>query len=263
MEHTLHLAFDQPSARSISDALAIMRRPEPVIALVDNLSYGPIRDQTLARRRDFYDEEWAYELDTDFWADVARFWADATVGDHVVAWFSSRCVRELTGLMQLVHLRTAPVSFVNVADLVVSESERDALVSSSMAFVSPREIVSRGLIDLATQADAETLEKLRTQWGRLRAEDAPLRILTREGIQSVAITYFDDTLLAHTTKEWSSCARIVGDAHYAIGQSRFDQTTDGFLWTRLRALIASGLLEASGDIREMSRSKARSSTLAT
>jgi uncharacterized protein DUF3658 len=90
----------------------------------------------------------------------------------------------------------------------------------------------------------------------LKAENAPLRILSDGELVSAPISHFDPLLLSCATAEWKKSAKIIGEA---ICESWIEgmQTGDLVLIGRARVLVAAGRLECRGDVFDIHRSELR------
>jgi uncharacterized protein DUF3658 len=84
---------------------------------------------------------------------------------------------------------------------------------SAAGCVRPEEIVDNGVWDRAQPLDAAARERYHGHWRRLRAENAPLRVVDAEGLRSAPITFFDRQLLAFAFAKawWQKPARIIGE----------------------------------------------------
>ena len=87
-------------------------------------------------------------------------------------------------------------------------------------------------------------------WQRLRAQNAPFRIVTSAGLASAPINHFDSSILGQAAKEWSSAARVIGST-MAHNCEPYMQTGDVMLLARLVALVEEGKLLADGDPWDM------------
>jgi hypothetical protein len=94
-------------------------------------------------------------------------------------------------------------------------------------------------------------------WARLRAENAPLRVISSQGLVSAPITFFDPVLLSCATDKWQRVARIVGEALVKDMEDGLLQYGDLLLSARVQALVEAGGLESSGDLRDIQRCEVR------
>ena len=72
-------------------------------------------------------------------------------------------------------------------------------------------IASNGIWDHAEPLDIACRERYHDLWRRLRAENAPLRVVDADGLRSAPITFFDQQLLAFGNASWQKPARIIGE----------------------------------------------------
>ena len=108
----------------------------------------------------------------------------------------------------------------------------------------------QALIGSARPVTVEERNDARRQWRRLKAENAPFRVVSDAGLVSAPIDHFDSWLLQRATTEWRRAVRIVGDA-MGYNMEPYVQVGDLMLLTRIVALVEQGRLEAEGDPWDM------------
>jgi hypothetical protein len=79
---------------------------------------------------------------------------------------------------------------------------------------------------------------------RLQKENANLRVVRDMQITSVEVSYYDVMILYYTNKQFSKCARTIGEC---IGRSD-SYISDIFLFWRILELIKSGRIEYKGNL---------------
>jgi hypothetical protein len=224
----IHVTFSAAARLSLMQAFERLGLKEEVLALVDDLGYGPIEPGTLEQRDAWIDEELGIEADPWRAEKIPSFWERVTTSPApLVAWLSTRCADEHCGLLELLHrVRETPVSVVDAAEI----AEDFAVVRSDV-------IVDRKLIErIAPVTDADRARHA-ADWARLRGENAPLRVLTPDGLVSAPITYFDDALLAHVTGDWQPCSRVIAATIKKLAEGRYRQPdSEDLLFARLLAL---------------------------
>ena len=77
---------------------------------------------------------------------------------------------------------------------------------SAAGCVRPEEIVDNGVWDRAQPLDAAARERYHGHWRRLRAENAPLRVVDAEGLRSAPITFFDRAARLRQSLVAKTCA---------------------------------------------------------
>lgn len=117
----------------------------------------------------------------------------------------------------------------------------------SLGGVPSDDILAADLVDSARELQPELREQYRGLWGRLRAENAPLRVLTAEGFMSAPVTYFDEMLLSHVTTQWDSAEVPVIETTVHFAEIGLWQAEMLFLEARLGALVNAGQIEMRGD----------------
>ncbi len=118
-------------------------------------------------------------------------------------------------------------------------------------------IIRNALWDLARPITPEERKSYQSLWQRLRAEDAPLRVLKEGELVSAPLSYFDPLLLSFTTSEWRRAMRLVGDALGSLDYENCFGTFDIILSARIRSLVQAGQLEARGDLYELYSAEVR------
>jgi hypothetical protein len=106
------------------------------------------------------------------------------------------------------------------------------------------------------QVADQQAEEARRQWRRLKAESAPFRIVTPEGLASAPLDHFDPLLMERVTGQWRKVARVVGDA-MGYNSEPYIQVGDIMLRARVIALIDEGKLLADGDPWDMHSCRVR------
>src|SRR5262249_2601449 len=87
-------------------------------------------------------------------------------------------------------------------------------------------------------------------WRRLKAENAPFRIVTAEGLASAPVECFDQLLMERATPEWRDVTRIIAEA-LGYNCDPYLQVGDVMLRARMAALVGDGQLLADGDPWDM------------
>jgi hypothetical protein len=171
----------------------------------------------------------AGDLDA-FWDRVVR--AD----DRLVVWFGRHSAMELAFFLACAD------RLVDRSYDIVDVTERH---SPSVVSIIP-EGGLRALLGSERPISVAEKEAARQQWRRLKAEDAPFRIVSDAGLVSAPIEQFDNLLLERATTNWRKSARVVGDA-MGYNMEPYIQVGSLMLLTRIVALVESGKLLADGD----------------
>jgi hypothetical protein len=246
----------------LRDALRQAGRDARVVALIDNLSFGPIAPFDAEMRCRWVEHELGYEWE-DVGAKSASFWEAAlSPADRKVAWLSRRSTLEYTGFLEwLWRIGDQPFGLVDLTDATIVGRARDGSPESrravSVGLLHPHEIIDSGLPDSAQEVTPDARRRYRDLWARLRAENAPLRVLGPDGLVSAPIMHFDSLLLSHATAAWQRAARVIGLVLGDFGDSGLLQTGDLLLAARLRALAEAGHLEFEGDVSDIRHYRVR------
>lgn len=248
----LHIAPGDSAAFSLRQALQIAGRDDELLAFRDDLSCGPIASDEVKTRVEW----WQQDLDwPEIEGDLQSFWERVDTTDkRLVVWFGRHSARELAfRLAWASHMKERPYHLIDVTGLSVSVRHRDG----SSSITEPAKVVSiipaKGLATLfgSERPSLDQVElKHRQDWGRLREENAPLRIVTEKGLISAPIDHFDRLLLDYTGSEWRKMAFVVASA-FGVSLEPYLQVSDLTLQKRMVALIDAGTLVADGDPWDM------------
>jgi hypothetical protein len=247
----------------LREALALAGREERVLMFPDNLSFGPIEPLDSKARlawalREFDESPWGEEI-----SEYDPSWDAALSSDmRPVVWMSKRSTQEYAGFLgYLWRLGDLECEIVDVTDLVLPvQHPRDGGAKSyrpmSIAIMRPDQIMDIGLLDRSRTLHTADRIAYRATWDRLRAENAPFRIIDADGhLVSAPIDIFDSQLLAHVTNRWLKAARIIGGTMSAWDEIM--QTGDLILAARLRALAEAGVIESQGNLFNIRHSEVR------
>jgi hypothetical protein len=262
----VHIVFNPSAAGELRRALLESGRDARVVSLFDDFSYGPINPSDPETRQKWVEDELGYTGFEEALERTEMSWREALgEQDRKIAWTSRRSAPEYSGFLEwLWRLEERPCEVIDLTDVtLVSRNEHElpnpAKLAVSVARLPCHKILENNLIDRAQTLASAAREQYRDLWRRLRAENAPLRVLDADGLVSAPITFFDSLLLSGATSGWQNAARV---AAAALNNSWDDivQTSDLVLVARLRALVELGLLEARGDPINIQRSEVRLSS---
>lgn len=238
----LHVTFGYSAGHSLKIALATLGINEEIAILGDDFNMGPL-DPGDAEQRAEWEREELGDADEPIAlsGDVIEFWQKvSTWPGTIVAWMSSRCVVELCGFHALLwHVPRATIQVIDVADFDFARGNATKYDErQSFAIVRDERIVELSLIDFARPLSDVELASHRKTWSRLRAENAPLRVLTEAGLVSAPVNYFDDRMRALITEDWQKCARVVGNMLASVSSGFLREfSSDTFFFVRLLNLI--------------------------
>jgi hypothetical protein len=244
---TVHIVFSFSAAKNLGDALGKVGRTDHVAAFPDNLSYGPINPPAAEIRAKWSEEE----LQHTYWAQLAplieTFWTDALAsGTRRVAWMSRQSTSEYSGFLEwLWRIGDGDLQIVDLTNAHIVSKGRDGQLrppqpALPLALIPADTIVRSALWDLARPITLAERQSYQNLWQRLKAENAPLRVLKEGKLVSAPISYFDPLLLSCVTTEWRKAMRLVGDALGSLLDENCFQTTDIILCARIRALVQAG-----------------------
>jgi hypothetical protein len=264
-ESAVHLVFTRTGAAELRKALAAEGRRERVVALHDDLSFGPINPPDPALRR-------AWALKRLGIAGVPgsphanrMFWSAVTSrGRRRTVWASRRATLEYCGLLELIwRLGDLPCELVDLTEVTLGREVKMGLPKWLNQIVSLAELSAVNLCEMKLWETARPIkDEMRTNcrslWKRLRSENAAFRVLDSAlTLKSAPITFFDPVLLSFVKANWLKSARVVADAMIAPWDEGYHQTGDQVLASRLKALADAGRIESRGDVMKLQFSEVR------
>jgi hypothetical protein len=243
---TLHIVFSLSATVDLRRALQTVGKHEEVIGLDDDWSFGPPADAEL--RRAYVEAAWGY-ADEDWDDQIKGFWERALKFDgRRVVWFSRRQPREYCNFLEWLRRNgDQSFEFVDLSDsYVTTPSGRRARVGC-VSLVRESEFVSEAFWDQARPATKEELHTWLSLWERLREENAPMRVVTSEGLISAALDYFDNELMSHINFRWVQARRVVGNVMSdMLRNDGVFQANDLVLLYSLQELLDAGTIETKG-----------------
>ena len=246
----LHAVFGASASGGLGQALG-RDRDDGIISLWDDLSIGPI-DRTDGEARTRWLQERFGDDAFEQSASIDAFWAEvASPDNHIVVWISRRAACEHAGLLELLRQRgDAPLEIVDITDVGFSglEDRPDPAPALGIAELGPARIVERKLRESAAPVSASARRSDAENWARLRQENAVLRVVENLTLVSAPVTHFDMRIVSFATPDWQSVGRILSPFYSTARAEGFNAPDLRFVLSRLTALVASGQLEADGDL---------------
>jgi len=252
----LHVVFSPSAAGSLRKALFLAERPDRVVALFDDLSFGPINPPEPNLRRAWEGDVLGYE-EMDLGAEDHAFWSEAlNPQQQVLVWTSRRSPKEYAGFLEwLSRFGAAECGVVDLTEMTTRYRRPDGRLSEPepavFAAMQAEQILDDHLFDRGRPLSAAERHRHLGLWRRLREENAALRVAHGGSLISAPLTHFDGLLLSLATAQWQKMARVVGMALVTFQDDGVSQTGDLVLAARVRALIETGALEARGDPTQM------------
>ncbi len=251
----LHLVGGDAAAGNLVLALQGSGRDDEVLGCVDDLSCGPIDKDEPDARAVWWGDWWAPD-EGRIKDRVRSFWTRVTESsDQLVVWFGRHSAMEHAFFLALAYrLGERPYSIVDVTAVAPQMTKGDGSPVQAVALAS-HEALGR-LLAVSRPAAADEKRRACARWDRLKAENAPFRIVTETGLRSVGEDYFDPWLMACLSDDWRRMARVIG---HALGDhlTPYLQVSDGILQARLIELIGKGVLQAEGDFWDMHACRVR------
>jgi hypothetical protein len=261
---TLHITFTVSGAGILHQAFRRFpgeaQSDDRVIALADDLTYGPINPPDPARRVDWMIKNLHVHATKWSWltGSVQRFWAQALEFNTPTVWFSKRSAREFAGFLEWVdRAGERPYRVVDVSEAHVTSRTGAPRLLVSISQFHHDLLDIPALLDLAQPSNLLDRTEYRRSWQDLRRENAALRVLEDGRLVSADEAHFDPLLLSFAQPHWIKAHRIVGQA-MAEGPDDTAMPVDSvYLNGRVAALVKAGKLEARGDVRNELESEVR------
>lgn len=256
---TLHIAPSDSAGGSLRCALRDCGRDnDEVLSFRDDLSCGPISAGDTAERAEWWGQ---FYDDPDIATDLKASWDRvSTTDDRLVVWFGRHRASELAFFLAWAdRVGDRPCEFIDVTGRRLPFKLRDgpAGLSSpvqSVALIQPDGL--RSLLGSEQPISTQLREESRKQWQKLRAENAPFRIVTDAGMVSAPADHFDPLILEQATTAWRKVARAVGET-MGHNSEPYIQVDSYMLLPRVIALVDAGKLLADGDPTDWHSSSVR------
>ncbi|WP_349313591.1 DUF3658 domain-containing protein [Brevundimonas subvibrioides] len=196
------------------------------------------------------------EIDQDDRTSIEIFWQKALNPTHPrIVWLSQWSTMEYCGFLEWLRRNgDAAFNLVNLTDHSLPDPRTPGITSpvQCVSLVRGELFAKYALWDRAITPDRQSLSNWASLWEQLRTENAPLRVMTPEGLVSAQIDYFDKQLLKHATNDWafdrSLVGQVLGDMMVESFRERgVFQCGDLVLFARVHALVERGALEGLGD----------------
>ena len=249
MQTTLHIVFSPSAADTLMQALKNAGRDDQVIACPttsasDRSILRSLQAGEMGRGRTRLERKATASSRNQTGSGASRFRSN----HRLVAWLSRRSAIEYAGFLEwLWRLGERPCEVVDLTDLKVShKTSASALGRLAWPSCPLMKSPSTVCIDRAQILPATARSRYHALWAQLRAENAPLRVLSADALVSVPISFFDSLLMSFATDDWRKVAMIVGLALGSEIDNYVIQSSDIFLAARVNALVETGRLELRG-----------------
>ena len=253
-ETTLHVVIGDSVGGSLRQAFKQVGHKAGVVAIRDDLSFGPINPPDPELRAAWARRELHLGAQETRWPADASWGTALSASGRRVVWVTRRAAHEYAGFLELLwRLGDEACEVVDLTDVEVERRDGTLAFLRSTGELSPDRIREGASWDRAAPLAPAARERYREMWRRLRAENAPFRVVAGQDLVSAPISFFDELLLSCAGTEWQKTARVIGAALLKSEAS----VGDVVLLGRLRTLAAAGSLEARGDLSKMRSSEVR------
>ncbi|MBS0220492.1 MAG: DUF1835 domain-containing protein [Proteobacteria bacterium] len=197
---TLHVAPGDSAGGALQSAIGDSGRTDEVLRNWDDLSCGPVDPDDPPTREVWWARVYETEdVDGDLTAFRDRI---ATSDERLVVWFGRHSASELAFFLAFAHrIGDRPFDIVDVTDLQWIATRRDGSTATihpgKLSILQPERLAP--LIETARPITNREREEACSLWRRLRAENAPFRVVTPRGMESAPIDHFDHLLLERAT----------------------------------------------------------------
>lgn len=243
---TVHVAFGRSRAESIADALVLDGRAGRVIGLPGALDMGPIDPPDPDRRFDWFrtvlraDPAWHGRESEAEWMEATS----ALV--HPVFWVCRAHAGERAALGEFAfRMAGRPFDIVDATELDAPMPD-GARRLRTLGQMRAADIVAAGLPGRRRPLGRAERDALGAEWERLRAENAPFRVVRAGRLVSAPLDVFDAVLLAAARPEGEVAAGLVGRAMQLLADERGDAVDGVALFGRILALGEAGSLDVAG-----------------
>jgi uncharacterized protein DUF3658/uncharacterized protein DUF1835 len=275
----LHIVFGESAGGCLRQALRQARRKDMVIAFWDDLSFGPINPPDLADRAAWVRKEIGLPVEEFGFSsernvriilddplnsarklkmEVPEFWGKVLSSKaRRVIWVCRRSAHEYAGFLECVwRLADERFDVIDVTGVGLARFSRKQEPAMSVSELHPREFTENAVWGRAAPLTPTARERYREMWHKLRAENAPFRVVAGDDLVSAPITFYDDWLVSCTVSQWRKAARVIADT-MAAAATHGHVIGDLVLCGRLQALAAAGRLESQGDLSKPRFSEVR------
>jgi len=261
-EPIIHTTFGMDADGVLRAALKQAGRRERVVRLWDDLSLGPIDPPEPAARWAWAKQELGlFPHDRPMFAEKNNAWEAAlSAPGRRIAWVSRRMPHEYCGFLEwLWRLGDAPCDVVDLHDVKFDWHLRDGTVRRQgvpcIGYIREEHIRDNAFWDLARPLTAARRRRYREDWRKLRAENAPLRVLKGSTLVSAPISHYDGLILSHTRRRWlRKVARVLGQS---FGLGPHHKACLYLFHGRVHKLVQEGVLEGEGNIAHIRFSQVR------
>lgn len=254
-----HVVFGE----SIAGSMQLLALPDPVVALTDDLSSGPLGDMLSEATAEDRVQWWTHLLappDRRYlerlgwsWQGFRAWLRSRTPDDAVVIWVAENPAEVTGSLGVLAHLPvTVPVSVINVKRAyarVYNTADVQYFIKHTGEIVLDK---LEPLMDHAIPLSQSARNDAVARWHRLIESRGHLRHIVNGHVETVGVDYLDPFIIAQAQgllrlPQPIPAVRLVGEC---LG--RHPQiTADALVFWRIRCLIESGTFTYIGTLESM------------
>lgn len=235
----------------LKHALEATKQPDEILVFPDDLSFGPIAGDIAktraAVRTVFRDQAARNDKIEVFWARLEQDNGPITI------WFGRHSAEEVAMLLALCdRLGARDISVVDVTNLSIHASWNGA----SPVIPPPHRLqdvpgsVLRRLVTKPVPLEPAQREAYAARWRQLQAENALLRVIRDDALQSTEPDEFDWCLIEALSHDWRHTAWVIRAAERFAGR-QYRQIGMSALLERAASLVEQGTLEAQGNVWEL------------
>jgi len=237
----VHVVPGRSAAGTVREAVRTLGLREKVIALGDNLGYGPIDGDRDARRKwldDIFGPGWGEAV------DLAELSFAVILQPNVfpVIWTCRDNAGDYSAFLEfLSRIGDRPFQCIDLTGKTV-EGKRNHWIVPSLGVVSETQMIAANFFSRRNSLSPKQTSLFRDIWRRLKEENAELRIVGEGELRSKPIWYFDGQLMNYVDREWTLGVRIVGAALAGLVSGGVF-LADSFIWSRYCTLADEGIIK--------------------
>ena len=253
----IHFVFGHSAAATLKEALLSVGKHDNVINCWGDYHAGPL-NKPAEDRIDWLCDHY-YDVDGKTTIDLCKEYIERTSifrrlcsGNDALKsiWYSRKCANDYCGYLEsLNYLKSNPelIRIVELSAVPVKESLRPVSVGGARPeFFVEAFPFHRSLSEGELEPDL-------VLWSKLKDENAPLRVMSVEGLVSTDIDFFDNELLSFVSDEFQPLARVIGNVLCCVDYKKdiIQGNSDLFYFSRLRELSSQGKIEWRGSLNVM------------
>lgn len=244
---------------SAAGSMRVWGWPDPIVAVRDDLSAGPLGDVLQETTWDCRADWWMTAAGCADLSDLLRSWQafgswvrTRAAGDDAVIWVADNPAEITLALCVAAHLpKTMPIRVVHSTKAygqAYDTPEVQTVIARTGEIPADR---FAPLMEYAVPLSDEGRRRAAGKWQGFLKSGSQLRAIINGQVESVGAEYWDQAIMDQARRRLSfaesvQAIQLVGDCiawHPHLG--------DRFVWWRIRRLVESGALRGTGSLVDM------------